>query len=50
MKKIKSILAFAMMSTLVVGSLAGCGSKAAVKSTSAVDSSKPVSISFLGTG
>ncbi|MBU3170563.1 sugar ABC transporter substrate-binding protein [Clostridium estertheticum] len=45
MKKIKSILAIAMISTLVVGTLAGCGSKAADKSSS-VDSSKPVSLAF----
>ena len=44
MKKIKSILAFAMISTLVVGSLAGCGSKAADKSTSAVNSNGKVTI------
>ena len=42
MKKIKSILAIAMISTMVVGTLAGCGSKAAVKSTPAVDSSKQI--------
>ena len=46
MKKIKSILAFAMISTLVIGTLAGCGSTAADKTSSAVNSSKPVSIAF----
>ncbi|MBU3160009.1 maltose ABC transporter substrate-binding protein [Clostridium frigoris] len=46
MKKIKSILAIAMISTLVVGTLAGCGTKAPTKTTSSVDSSKPVSLAF----
>jgi len=45
MKKIKTIMAIAMVSTLVVGSLAGCG-KATDKSSTAVESSKPVSIAF----
>ncbi|HEY8888991.1 MAG TPA: maltose ABC transporter substrate-binding protein [Clostridium sp.] len=43
MKKIKTLMAIAMISTLVVGSLAGCGTK---KAAPAVDSTKPVNITF----
>ena len=46
MKKIKAIMAIAMVSTMVVGALAGCSSKTSDKSTTAVDSSKPVNITF----
>ncbi|MBU3181069.1 sugar ABC transporter substrate-binding protein [Clostridium psychrophilum] len=46
MKTIKTIMTIAMISTLVVGTMAGCGTKSASKSSTAVDSSKPVNIAF----
>jgi len=49
MKKIKAIIAMAMISTLVVGSMAGCSKKAAVtpeKTSPAVESTKPVSLAI----
>ena len=49
MKKIKVIIAMAMISTLVVGSMAGCAKKAAVtpeKTPAAVESTKPVSLAL----
>jgi len=46
MKKIKTIMAIAMASTMVVGALAGCSSKTADNSSTAVDSTKPVNITF----
>jgi arabinogalactan oligomer/maltooligosaccharide transport system substrate-binding protein len=52
MKKIKKLIAVTMLSTLVVGTLAGCGSKASVSSTDSssssavVASNKPVTIAF----
>jgi len=49
MKKIKLIIAMAMISTLVVGSMAGCTKKAAVTpetTTAAVASTKPVTLAF----
>ena len=46
MKKIKVIMAIAMVSTMVVGVLGGCSSKTSGNSSTAVDSTKPVSITF----
>jgi len=49
MKKIKLIIAMAMISTLVVGSMAGCTKKAAVtpeKTSAAVAVAKPVTLAF----
>lgn len=49
MKKIKTIVAMAMISTLVVGSMAGCTKKAAVTpetTTAVVASTKPVSLAL----
>ncbi|MBZ9686461.1 extracellular solute-binding protein [Clostridium estertheticum] len=49
MKKIKVIIAMAMISTLVIGSMAGCTKKAAVtpeKTPAAVESTKPVSLAL----
>ena len=49
MKKIKVMIAMAMISTLVVGSLAGCAKNEPVtpeKTTAVVETAKPVSIAF----
>jgi len=50
MRKIKTIIAMAMISTLVVGSMAGCTKKAAVvtpeKTPAVVESTKPVSLAL----
>jgi arabinogalactan oligomer/maltooligosaccharide transport system substrate-binding protein len=46
MNKIKKILAIAMMSTLIVGSLSGCASKSGDKSPAKVDSTKPITLAF----
>ena len=49
MKKVKVMIAMAMISTLVVGSMAGCAKKTAVtpeKTPTAVESTKPVSLAL----